>query len=114
VILEVRDSRIVTATAHPDVSTWSAGVGRIIVVTKSDLVPKQVTGDWRRAGLDVWNEYEGDENQRRQKLAARGVENDGTEGGGRTRVVCLDLKKDNTRQLKKHIFQLGKYVNERR
>ncbi|GMH76552.1 hypothetical protein TrRE_jg3062, partial [Triparma retinervis] len=35
-------------------------------------------------------------------------------GGGKTRVVCLDLKKDNTRQLKKHIFQLGGYVNERR
>ena len=101
-----------TATAHPSISTWSAGVGRIIVVTKSDLVPKDVTREWVRKGLDVWKGYEGDENQRKQKLKSRGLR--GGEEGKKTAVVVVDLKKDNTRSLKKQIFQLGSYVNERR
>lgn len=87
-------------------------MGRIIVVTKSDLVPKDVTREWVRKGLDVWKGYEGDENQRKQKLKSRGLR--GGEEGKKTAVVVVDLKKDNTRSLKKQIFQLGSYVNERR
>jgi len=114
VILEVRDSRCVLATAHPDVSTWSAGVGRVIVITKKDLTPPEVLNGWlkNKRDIDVFkSKYEGDVNQRDQKFKARGVEEGERDN---TLVMAMDLKKDNTRKLRDTIFKLGKYVNERR
>lgn len=47
-VLEVRDARAPKATAHPRVAEWSGGRPRIVVLTKTDLVPKRSAGAWRR------------------------------------------------------------------
>mmetsp|Transcript_6296 Transcript_6296/g.15102 ORF Transcript_6296/g.15102 Transcript_6296/m.15102 type:complete len:615 (+) Transcript_6296:73-1917(+) len=40
VIVEVRDARIPWVTAHPDIPSWVRPKPRVIVLTKSDLVPQ--------------------------------------------------------------------------
>ena len=60
VIIEVRDARICKATSHPRVGEWCAGRPRIVVLTKSDLIPKQALVAWKKAyqelGAERWDD----------------------------------------------------------
>eukprot|EP00586_Coscinodiscus_wailesii_P023187 CAMPEP_0172509818 /NCGR_PEP_ID=MMETSP1066-20121228/223440_1 /TAXON_ID=671091 /ORGANISM="Coscinodiscus wailesii, Strain CCMP2513" /LENGTH=168 /DNA_ID=CAMNT_0013288493 /DNA_START=124 /DNA_END=627 /DNA_ORIENTATION=- len=49
VVIEVRDARAPKATAHPRVGEWSAGRPRIVVLTKSDLVPRGSVASWLKS-----------------------------------------------------------------
>ena len=60
VVVEVRDARICKATSHPRVGEWCAGRPRIVVLTKSDLIPKQALVAWKKAyqefGAERWDD----------------------------------------------------------
>jgi len=47
VVIEVRDARIPQATAHPKVREWAAGKPRIVVLTRSDMVPQTSIHLWK-------------------------------------------------------------------
>lgn len=49
-ILEVRDSRAIHSTSHPKIESWSLGVQRIIVCSKSDLIPEGARKLWSSKG----------------------------------------------------------------
>ena len=47
VVVEVRDSRIPKASAHPRVAEWSNGKPRVVVFTRCDVVPKASITAWK-------------------------------------------------------------------
>jgi len=49
VVIEVRDARIPTATAHPKVREWAAGKPRIVVFTRADMVPQSSIQLWKQS-----------------------------------------------------------------
>lgn len=53
IVIEVRDSRVLQASSHPSVPKWVGGKPRILIGTKSDLIPKQNLNRWRR----WWTDY---------------------------------------------------------
>jgi len=54
IVLEVRDSRAPKSTAHPRVAEWCGGKPRIVICTKTDLIPKRNVGLWKK-----WTETHG-------------------------------------------------------
>ena len=46
-ILEIRDSRAIQSTSHPKIESWSLGVQRIIICSKSDLIPEKAIRMWK-------------------------------------------------------------------
>lgn len=56
IVLEVRDSRAIRSTAHPQVPEWAGGKPRIVICTKCDLIPKRNIRFWKRWMEDVSND----------------------------------------------------------
>jgi len=52
IVIEVRDSRALQASSHPSVPKWVGGKPRILIGTKSDLIPKPNLNRWRRWWTD--------------------------------------------------------------
>lgn len=56
VVLEVRDSRIPSASHHPEVKDWIQDKPRILVMNRMDMIPadiRQAWGDWLRLNNEV-------------------------------------------------------------
>jgi len=47
VVVEVRDARAISATSHPLVGTWCAGIPRIVALTRGDAVPGKARSSWK-------------------------------------------------------------------
>lgn len=52
VVIEVRDCRVPTATAHPEVREWIANKTRLLAMNRADLAPECARSMWRQYLLD--------------------------------------------------------------
>jgi len=120
VLVEIRDARIPSATAHPKVREWTAGKPRIVVMTHADIVPNSSIKQWSRSlnmfGAAKWDGAVEDGNVKhraRQNLMLRGITS-GVDGHVED-VLYVDAKRGaGVRALLKAIGRSGLYVNERR
>ncbi len=122
VLVEIRDARIPSATAHPKVREWTAGKPRIVVMTRMDVVPSTSISSWSKSlnmfGAGKWDGQVEDGNvrhQARQNLKQRGVDVQNGQDGYVEDVLYVDAKRGaGTPALLRAIGRSGTYVNERR
>lgn len=105
VVVEVRDARILSATSHPNVPTWSIGKPRIVVVTHIDMISNTAHRGWKNSFL---NEFE-----ERKNLSELDKSNRG--GIDPVCVLFVDAQKGaGIFALKREIMKTGEPVQERR
>lgn len=110
VVIELRDSRCPKASVHPKVEEFCGGAARVVVMNKSDLVPKAGLVAWKRS-LEARFALDNDEvsNEAKQRMRERSsdqsVEN----------IIWADARHGTgVHSIKRAVLKAGTFVNEKR
>ncbi|GMH73488.1 hypothetical protein TL16_g06205 [Triparma laevis f. inornata] len=113
-ILEVRDSRAIHSTSHPKIESWSLGVQRIIVCSKSDLIPEGARKLWSSKGFEAFRDpLQIELNAQQKEITLTKKKNQGTTST-LAHVLFSDVRTLKVHDLKKHILRLSTSVNTKR
>lgn len=144
IVVEVRDARAPKSTAHPRVAEWSGGKPRIVVLTKTDLIPKRNIGLWKKwtdihggftwgkdeadfvdlqvknKAMQIWRErqkYSSDEDALASAQAVNSPDSGRNDDVGTKveDVIFVDAKRgQGIHAIHRAIYKAGQHVNERR
>ncbi|GMH82334.1 hypothetical protein TrVE_jg6655 [Triparma verrucosa] len=113
-ILEIRDSRAIQSTSHPKIESWSLGVQRIIICSKSDLIPEKAIRMWKDGNYKAFKNPVQKELTKSQREIKKNKMQSTSTTSTIAHVQISDIRLLKVHDLKRKILSLSKSVNEKR